>query len=391
MPSIFISYRRADSAGWTGRLSEVLNRRFGAERVFYDLDPSDIPAGSNWLEAVNKKMRSCKAVVVVIGPRWLNATDGVGRRRLDDPSDPHRTEIVAAIDSRALVIPVLVGGATMPNPEDLPQVLRPVCHRQAHELSDRRWDYDCSCLVKELERTLGLPPAEAERPARPKTSGKAIAGVMLLVVIGLLGENLDLTTVAIAVVLCIIVLALSLSALTDIKQGKAKGKLLAISTAVLSGFAVVAMAIGVLLGRAAVAPTSGLLDAIPSELTPQTTPLAGSMPNPPEMLAQQLPPPSNTCPVVQGMFWMQFPDTWYGAPSGGDAVSFSGAGGFFVWDPKMLNLHGTYGAVIPYPDPDRLIPRNVWIPLRQSGFSVCVDGSANVFGSHGPALGDGGR
>ena len=36
------------------------------------------------------------------------------------------------------VIPVLVGGAQMPDPDDLPEGLRPVAHRNALELSDMR-------------------------------------------------------------------------------------------------------------------------------------------------------------------------------------------------------------------------------------------------------------
>lgn len=88
---------------------------------------------------------------------------------------------------------------------------------------------------------------------------------------------------------------------------------------------------------------------------------------------------TNTCPTVSGMIWLQFPDTWYGPFAGGDAVSFSSAGGFTVWDADQLNAFGGYGVVIPYPDPFLQIPRNQWVPLQQSRFSVCVDGLGNVF------------
>jgi hypothetical protein len=59
---------------------------------------------------------------------------------------------------------------------------------------------------------------------------------------------------------------------------------------------------------------------------------------------------------------------------------FSSLGGFYVWDADMLNIYGTFGSVIPYPDPYLQMPRNAWIPLNQSVFSVCIDSTGNVFG-----------
>lgn len=89
--------------------------------------------------------------------------------------------------------------------------------------------------------------------------------------------------------------------------------------------------------------------------------------------------PNNTCPAVQGQFWMQYPNVWYG-PFFGDGISLSGAGGFWVYNAQMLNTSGTFGAYLPYPDPNHQYPRNIWFPLQQSRFSVCVDSSGNVFG-----------
>ncbi len=121
---------------------------------------------------------------------------------------------------------------------------------------------------------------------------------------------------------------------------------------------------------------------VSSQLTPQPSASVTSKPTPPESFAPQQALPSNTCPVMQGMVWMQSPDMWYGPFTGGDGISFGSNGGFWVYNATMLNVYGTYGAVIPYPDPYRQIQRNAWIPLQQSRFSVCVDGSGNVFALH---------
>lgn len=100
----------------------------------------------------------------------------------------------------------------------------------------------------------------------------------------------------------------------------------------------------------------------------------------PSAFAAQASLPQNSCPAVQGMFWMQYPNSWYGPYGNGDAIFFNGAGGFSVYNAQMLNHFGKPGAVGSYPDPYRQLPRNVWIPLLQSRFSVCIDGLGNVFG-----------
>jgi hypothetical protein len=103
----------------------------------------------------------------------------------------------------------------------------------------------------------------------------------------------------------------------------------------------------------------------------------------PASLASAPPSPPNTCPVIPAMVWMQFPETWYGPFAGGDAVGFHNAGGFDVWLANAPNAFGTRGAVISYPDPMLAIPRNVWVPLNQSGFRVCVDAAGYVFAVQG--------
>lgn len=37
-PKIFVSYRRDDTSGYTGRLCDALTDRFGRDHVFFDID-----------------------------------------------------------------------------------------------------------------------------------------------------------------------------------------------------------------------------------------------------------------------------------------------------------------------------------------------------------------
>lgn len=83
--------------------------------------------------------------------------------------------------------------------------------------------------------------------------------------------------------------------------------------------------------------------------------------------------PASSAPQVPGMFWMPYPNTWYG-PFNGYYIGWLSFGGFQVW-------HPFYG-LIPYPDPFLQFQRNMWVRLINSPFNVYVDGGPNgyVFG-----------
>src|SRR5918994_450607 len=150
---IFVSYRRDDARGDAGRLTDKLKFHFGDKQIFRDVEA--IEAGVDFVEAINSAVSQCAVLLAIIGPNWLKVTDSQGRRRLDDRNDFVRLEIAAALQRNIRVVPVLVGGAVMPKAEDLPQGLESLARRQAHELSDPRWDFDVGQLVETLESPLG--------------------------------------------------------------------------------------------------------------------------------------------------------------------------------------------------------------------------------------------
>ncbi|MPZ76424.1 MAG: TIR domain-containing protein [Deltaproteobacteria bacterium] len=156
---IFVSYRRDDARGDAGRLTDKLKIRFGDKQIFRDVEA--IEAGVDFVEAINQAVSQCAVLLAIIGPNWLKVTDGQGRRRLDDPDDFVRLEIAVALQRNVRVVPVLVGGASMPKAEELPPGLESLARRQAHELSDPRWDFDVGQLTETLEK-IGI------RPARPR-------------------------------------------------------------------------------------------------------------------------------------------------------------------------------------------------------------------------------
>lgn len=143
---IFINYRRDDARGIAGRLMDTLSDYFGDGRVFRDIE--GIEGGANFEEVLSKTVGSADAVIVLIGPDWLNATDKSGQRRLDNPGDWVAQEIAAALQQNLPVFPVLIEGTPMPRAEDLPDALKLLVRHNAISISDKRWVFDVTRLAK---------------------------------------------------------------------------------------------------------------------------------------------------------------------------------------------------------------------------------------------------
>lgn len=157
MTSIFVSYRREDAAGHAGRLCDRLRSQFGRAQVFMDVDT--IRPGCDFEAYIETAIASCSVFLALIGHDWLSASDADGRRRIDNNRDYVRLELAAALSRGLLVIPVLVRGAGMPSPADLPEDIKRLTRIEAIELSDTRWEYDISCLIDVLEGNTNEQPA----------------------------------------------------------------------------------------------------------------------------------------------------------------------------------------------------------------------------------------
>jgi formylglycine-generating enzyme required for sulfatase activity len=146
---IFISYRSEDTAGYGRQLKEALRQRFGTDQVFWAKD--SIPPGRDFEQAIKKALNSCEVLLVVIGQHWLLSAAGWNRQ-----NDYVRLEIATALDKNVLVIPVLVQGAGMPRPDDLPDDLKQLATLQAHKLSERQrhWETDVKDLTAELKKII---------------------------------------------------------------------------------------------------------------------------------------------------------------------------------------------------------------------------------------------
>jgi hypothetical protein len=135
------------------------------------MDVVGIEAGRDFRKVIDKNVASCGVLLAVIGPSWLDAKDETGLRRLDNPMDFVRLETAAALKRDIPVVPVLVRGARMPKPEQLPDDLKELAYRNGLELTHARWDSDVEVLIKALQPHLDL--ADESRPADVKVGSIA--------------------------------------------------------------------------------------------------------------------------------------------------------------------------------------------------------------------------
>lgn len=170
--AVFISYRRSDSLVWAARLARHIGHRFGHDLVFRDVE--DIPPGQDWREVIDRELARCRVFLVVIGPHWVE--DAHKRRRLADPKDVLRHEVAQALRSpAATVIPVLVGGTSMPAKIDVPRPLLALLRSNALAMRAHRWSADLRALLDVLHG-LVLPTA----PQLPLAQAQAEANALQL-------------------------------------------------------------------------------------------------------------------------------------------------------------------------------------------------------------------
>jgi hypothetical protein len=161
---IFINYRRTDT-GWSADLlATELERIFGEDRVFQDVE--GIRAGDPFAVDLEEQLRHARVLIVLIGKGWLLAQDQYGRRRIDQEDDWVRREIRTCLQKTdCRVIPVLIDDAELPQERQaFPDDIADVIGRQRMSLRQANSAGDIEALVNELERA-GF--SRLHRSARP--------------------------------------------------------------------------------------------------------------------------------------------------------------------------------------------------------------------------------
>ena len=174
-PRVYLSYRRSDSAAEAAGVVAALRRRHGRRAVV--VGPPPVRWGASLHDEVRHAIRGCDIVCVVIGSDWITSTNSTGRRRLMLVRDPVRVEVETALRAGIATVPVLVGGAAAPDPDDLPETMRELAQRVPVAVPAGSDPARHADLFTRLE----LPADPAARPARPRWGHRlALVGVAVV-------------------------------------------------------------------------------------------------------------------------------------------------------------------------------------------------------------------
>ena len=147
MKKIFISYRRNDSAVFTGRLFDRLIDYYGPDSVFLDID--SIPSAVDFRVAVKSHIKKCGVFLLVIGKQWAGPLNP--GRRIDNPEDYVRIEIEQALADNKPTIPVYCDDIDPLKAADLPPSLQPLVYANACPVDPGR---DFNNHVQRLRREI---------------------------------------------------------------------------------------------------------------------------------------------------------------------------------------------------------------------------------------------
>lgn len=126
--SIFICYRREDSAHVCGRLYDYLVSQFGRKAIFRDVDT--IPPGKDFRDYIHERLQSARIGLVLIGPAWATIRDDAGALRLQNESDFVRIEVENLLRRKEVeVVPLLTGNFSLTASLELPDSLKDVVYR----------------------------------------------------------------------------------------------------------------------------------------------------------------------------------------------------------------------------------------------------------------------
>lgn len=200
---IFVSYRRADSAGYAGRLVDKLKSQFG-DQVFFDVD--SIRPGANFHEVINETLEKCGAVVLLIGKRWLERNESTPP--FGDPKDVITQEVQSALDLKIPIVPVLVDGASMPGESALPKQFPEISSLNAMDLRHTSFDRDVQAVSDQLAEILGGAKATAIERALLKLYGpflgssfaRIYGGIVLFAAMGALWGMIELAAIALTAI-----------------------------------------------------------------------------------------------------------------------------------------------------------------------------------------------
>jgi hypothetical protein len=142
---IFVNYRREDAGAEAARIRDHLITVLGSDNVFMDID--DLKLGQRFDQELANALSASNVFLSVIGQHWY---DILYARAQSGGHDYVREEIATALARGIVVVPVLIDRATLPQPEALPEDLRPLVFHQAYQIRHEHFGRDVDALIVAL-------------------------------------------------------------------------------------------------------------------------------------------------------------------------------------------------------------------------------------------------
>jgi hypothetical protein len=153
---VFISYRHSDAAYARALHLELAART--SDVLIRDVDAID--GGDDLRSVIPALLQRAESVVAVVGPGW--DVDGDDADLFERSGSWVRFELSLALAWRKHIVPVLMGGATMPRRDRVPRDLAGFSDLVAIPVRDADWDHD----INRLSSLIGLsaPPDRTTSP-----------------------------------------------------------------------------------------------------------------------------------------------------------------------------------------------------------------------------------
>jgi len=142
--NVFISYRRADSDDFAGRLHDNLVKNYD---VFFDTEDG-IPSGEKFLKVIVKEIEKADIFLMIVGEE--SAKEFKDRER-EGKDDYVTKEIVQAKASSCRIIPVLMNGVN--GIEYLPKELEFISELSYYEFAHTKFSLNFQGLTHEVNKT----------------------------------------------------------------------------------------------------------------------------------------------------------------------------------------------------------------------------------------------
>jgi hypothetical protein len=138
---VFISYRRDDSSGFSGRIADKLRSNFD---VFHDIE--GIALGENFPKVLKEKIKKSDVVLFLIGKESAKLFE-----ERSGEKDYLVEEIYLAEISHSRIIPILLDGAIMPN--NFPEKISFISQLNAYDMRHIHFKQDIEHLIREIDKS----------------------------------------------------------------------------------------------------------------------------------------------------------------------------------------------------------------------------------------------